>query len=183
MAAAVAAGEKRAALPAAKIFARGEYYFINKDGHKVIGVDGTMMPLDSGTQMVTGPNSQIKILLPDETWFSLGPNSDMVIDEFVFDPATSSGALTANFAKATFRFVSGKHKIKTKIEMHSCEGGIRGTDFEAAIDLNGVGYIKLYEGKIDITNKKSGNTFELNTGQQITIAADGSISQPERFSH
>ena len=42
------------------------------------------------------------------TIFTLGKNSDIVLDEFVYDPTTSLGKMTANVAKGTFRWVTGK---------------------------------------------------------------------------
>ena len=48
-----------------------------------------------GDRIVTGPGGGLQILLLDGTTFSLGPNTSMVIDEFVFNPATGTGKLAA----------------------------------------------------------------------------------------
>ena len=39
---------------------------------------------------------------------TVGPNSDMVIDTFVFDPTAGTGKFAANLTRGVFRFVGGK---------------------------------------------------------------------------
>jgi hypothetical protein len=175
---AAAMASARAALPAAKIFAHGEFYFVTKDGLKVTGTDGTMLPLDSGTRIVTGPNTVLKLLLPDETILTLFPNSDMVIDDFVYDPVNSATMAEARIAKGIFRWVTGKvsHKKDVNIKIPVGTIGIRGTDFEAMVEPSGAGYVKLFDGQLDITESKTGATLKLSAGQMISFTADGTFS-------
>jgi hypothetical protein len=55
----------------------------------------------------------------------------MVIDEFVYDPKTSKGKVTARILKGAFRFVSGKiaseNPSAVKIKLPTASIGIRGT--------------------------------------------------------
>jgi hypothetical protein len=175
---AAAMASARAALPAAKIFAHGEFYFVTKDGLKVTGADGTMLPLDGGTRIVTGPNTVLKLLLPDETILTLFPDSDMVIDDFVYDPVNSATKAEAKFAKGVFRWVTGKVSRKKDVNIKIPVGtiGVRGTDFEAIVDPNGAGYVKLFDGQLDITESKTGATLKLSAGQMISFTADGNLS-------
>jgi len=184
LAAAIAATAARATLPVANVFARGEYHFETKDARKLTGAEAAKLPWDGGTRAVTGPDGRIQVLLPDETVFTLGPNSDMVLDDFVYDPVTSASKFTANFAKGTFRFVTGKishHKdIKIKVAVGSI--GVRGTDFECMVDPSGAGYIKLFEGQLEIVEKKTGAILILSAGRMISFTADGDFSQPTELS-
>src|SRR5690242_17122862 len=41
--------------------------------------------------IATGPEGQTQILFVDESAISIGPSSDMTIDEFVYDPKTGAG--------------------------------------------------------------------------------------------
>ena len=50
-----------------------------------------------GDKLESADASRMQILLLDETVFTVGPNSQLVIDEFVYDPNTDTGKLTANF--------------------------------------------------------------------------------------
>lgn len=48
------------------------------------------------------------MLLLDGSTFTVGPDSSLVIDKFVYNPGTGKGALVANFSKGALRFVGGK---------------------------------------------------------------------------
>lgn len=65
-------------------------------------------PLFLNDHVTTDAAGRLQVLLLDETIFTLGPNSDMVLDDFVYDPKTSAGKITATIAKGAFRFVTGK---------------------------------------------------------------------------
>ena len=43
---------------------------------------------------------------------TVGPNSDLLIDEFVYDPAAGTGKLAANFARGVFRRLSAARLSK-----------------------------------------------------------------------
>ena len=59
-------------------------------------------PLFLNDHVTPDAAGRLQILLVDETIFTLGPNSDMVLDDFVYDPKTSAGKMTASIAKGTF---------------------------------------------------------------------------------
>lgn len=61
-----------------------------------------------GDRIVTGPAGGLQILLLDGTALSMGPNSSVVIDEFVFNPAEGTGKLAASIASGTLRVISGR---------------------------------------------------------------------------
>ncbi len=91
----------------------------------------TGKPVFAKDHVVTGAESRLQILLRDETTFTLGPNSDMILDEFVFDPATGAGKVSAKMAKGVFRFVTGKvaRRDPNSMKVTTPVGtiGIRGT--------------------------------------------------------
>jgi hypothetical protein len=84
-----------------------------------------------GDRIVTGPAGGLQIMLLDGTTFSIGPNSSMAIDEFVYDPATGAGKITASVARGTLRLISGKiarqdqEAIRVKLPVATV--GVRGT--------------------------------------------------------
>ena len=168
-----------------EVEARGEYYFLTKDGRKLTGKEANQVPLEEGTRMVTGSSGRIKMKLPDETTFTVGPNSDMVIDKFVYDPDNTPRTIMANMSKGVFRWVTGKMaqkdpaQMKVKIPIGTI--GIRGTDFETTVNHDGTGHAMLYFGQLEITEKKSGFTFVLNPGEKVMFGPDGSISRPMKF--
>lgn len=57
--------------------------------------------------ITSGTDSGMQVLLLDETVFTIGPESELTIDTFVFDPASGQGSLAANMTKGVMRFVTG----------------------------------------------------------------------------
>jgi hypothetical protein len=94
-------------------------------------------PLRSGEEILmrdalsSGPRSGMQILLLDETVFTMGPQSELIVDEFVYDPATKRGRVNASVTKGVFRFVTGwipKQDPKDmEVKLPSGTLGVRGT--------------------------------------------------------
>ena len=103
--------------------------------NKVTGEIGILvesgMPIYLGDRIITSPNSGMQILLLDETVFTIGPDSDVAIDEFVYDPATGDGRIVADMARGVMRFVTGKIPLNnpSSMDINLPVGsiGIRGT--------------------------------------------------------
>ena len=81
--------------------------------------------------VITDAQGKLQVMLLDETVFSLGPNSDMVLDEFVYDPNSGAGKVTASVTKGIFRLVTGKVAAKKPenmaVKLPTGTMGIRGT--------------------------------------------------------
>lgn len=94
-------------------------------------------PIFLGDAITSGRDSGMQIMLMDETVFSIGPNSEIAIDEFVYDPATDSGKVTASVAKGVFRFITGKIAQKRPedmtVRLPTATIGIRGTIVAGAV--------------------------------------------------
>ncbi len=89
-----------------------------------------------GDTVTSGPAGALQILLKDQTVFTVGPNCSMTIDEFVYDPASEDGTLSASIKKGTFRFMSGKiasNPNNVKLNSPVASMGIRGTMIEGVI--------------------------------------------------
>ena len=150
--------------------------------------DGTRVPIHPGsaiyfnTRIVTGEGGHMQITLLDDSLFTLGPDSNMVLDEFVYDPNTSIGKLTANFAKGTFRFVTGKMRHtqpdNARVKLPVGDLGIRGTDFEVKYEPGAAGYIALATGGLQIT-PTNGLPFSMEAGDKAVITADGTVLSPD----
>ena len=83
----------------------------------------------------------------DETTIRLTEHSQVVVDEFVFDPDPSKSTMALNFIKGTGRFVSSKKKRipndNISIRTNSATVGIRGTDFTITVKETGEALIIL----------------------------------------
>lgn len=140
------------------------------------------MDMYLGDHVVSDPGSRMQMLLLDQTVFSIGPNSDLVIDEFVYDPDTGNGKVAATFTKGLVRYVSGNvaksqpENVRIKLPVGTM--GIRGTivmlaDYEHAKDAiagmqaDDVAAVLLGPGPNNNTNAKKGG-FEVVTDQGST---------------
>lgn len=90
-----------------------------------------------GDAITSGTNSGMQVMLLDETIFTIGPNSAMSIDEFVYDPSTSAGKVAASVTKGVFRFITGKIARKRPedmtVRLPTATIGIRGTIVAGAV--------------------------------------------------
>ena len=90
-----------------------------------------------GDAITSGKDSGLQIMLLDETVFSIGPNSEISIDQFVYDPSTGAGKVTASIAKGVFRFITGKIARKRPedmtVRLPTATIGIRGTIVAGAV--------------------------------------------------
>lgn len=102
------------------------------------------LPVRSGMEMflqdqiTTGPGARLQILLLDQTTFTVGPQSEVTIDRFVYDPETGTGEVAAEVTKGIMRYVSGSvgknNPENVTLETPAATLGIRGTAlFVAAV--------------------------------------------------
>lgn len=106
----------------------------------------------------TGPKSAAQLTFLDQTSLTVGPNSSVVLDSYVYNPRTGAGDIAVRAAKGAFRFISGDaqkraYKIRTPVGTM----GVRGTIIDffifpngtlLAINLQGAFYVRLPDGRI-----------------------------------
>ncbi len=102
---------------------RGEEQILAKTGTRLMVND----------VMKTGADGAMGIILRDDTIISMGPSSQMVLSEFVFQPEQKHLGMLTKFLKGTFTYISG---VMAKLDPESVkvetpEGmvAIRGTHF------------------------------------------------------
>lgn len=88
-------------------------------------------PVFIGDEVTTAEGGHLQILLLDQTVFTIGANSTMIIDEFVYDPKTQNGKIKTSVTKGFFRYVSGKIGAKkpgnVSVKLPTATIGFRGT--------------------------------------------------------
>ena len=82
-----------------------------------------------GDAVATGANGRVGINFTDGTSFNLSSNARMVLNEFVYDPNSSSNSTVFNLTKGSFTFVAGKiaKSGDMKVDTPVATMGIRGT--------------------------------------------------------
>ncbi len=82
----------------------------------------------SNEKVATGPKGQAQMLFRDESALTVGPDAEVVLDEFVYDPKAKTGKIALNAVKGVFRFVGGKISKKSPVVLKTPTAtiGIRG---------------------------------------------------------
>jgi hypothetical protein len=123
----------------------------------------------------TEAESATKLIFLDETTLTLGPQSSVVLDRFVFDPDPSKASLVMTATKGIFRFASGKlPKNAYRLHTPAATIGIRGTVLELAIEpaarpgAQASVRIALDEGEATIDDCR-GEELVLRAGQSVEL--------------
>ena len=120
----------------------------------------------------TTASGLVQVLLVDGSTFTVGPNSDLVIDKFVYDPKKKTGEMVATFSKGTMRFIGGK--------LSKNEGGVKVNTPAGALAIRG----GMFQGSTSrgIYSFFYGHslTFTGRNGQTQTIFQPGYIARPAR---
>jgi len=111
------------------IVVRGKVEAIDASG--VVRVLGMKSPILRGDTIKTGPRGRVQMSFVDNTVISLGQKTEMVIEEYRFNPTKSDGAMLTRVNEGVFRVMGGAiTKIapdKFKTETPSATIGIRGS--------------------------------------------------------
>ena len=121
------------------VFAADAGSIKNIEGEAWIVRDGKQIPAKKGMRLrendtlKTGHDGVMGVFLRDDTIISMGPNSEMVLAVFIFQPRTDEFGMFTRFLKGSFTYISGvmarlnpeSVKIETPVSMVS----IRGTHF------------------------------------------------------
>ena len=91
------------------------------------------MKLQENDVVVTGRDSSAGVTFNDDSLLSVGPDSALAIDRFVFDTTTHAGRFDTSLRQGTLAAVSGKIAKQSpdamKVRTPSTILGVRGTEF------------------------------------------------------
>ena len=113
-------------------------------GAVVVVRQGQTIPVQPGLKiwmndtLRTGADGAIGVVFQDETLLSLGPESVLLIDEYVFAPKQGKFSIVLKMFKGTAVYLSGLiSKLapdSARFETPSASVGIRGTKFAVKVD-------------------------------------------------
>jgi len=96
------------------------------------------MRLQKGDQIRTGANGKVGLIFEDDTVISLGPNSMIAIDNFLFQPNEKRLSFIARIIQGTVSYLSGQiAKLapnQTRLETPYATVGMRGTHILVKVD-------------------------------------------------
>jgi len=107
-----------------------------RQGQNISATNG--MEIWENDTLRTGRNGSIGIVFTDDTFLSLGPESVLVIDEFVFAPKQGKFSIVLRMLKGTAAYLSGLISKLSPDSAHfktpTASIGIRGTKFVAKVE-------------------------------------------------
>jgi len=121
----------------------------------------------------------------DETRVDVTENSKLVIDEFVYDPNTSTGKLALKASFGTVRYASGQiaknSKQNVQIRTPTAVVGVRGTDFSLTVDETGNSTIILLPSCTEVP-APGGKVDRICVVGEIEVSSDmGSVILNQAF--
>lgn len=122
----------------------------------------------------TTTSGAVEVIFTDNSKLSLGPNSNAVIDEFVYaGPGNAAGSQTLKYTKGVFRYVSGAiPPEKVTVKTPAVTIGIRGTEFRTFVQTTGESCVAAVRHNV-FFKTVSGKTGEIPQGFSICISAGG----------
>ena len=104
---------------------------IERSGQRLPATVGQVV--QQGDVVITGADGSVGITFRDNSLVSVGPDSVLAIDRFVFDSTTHQGAFDSSLKQGTLAVVSGKLAKQSpdamKVKTPAAILGVRGTEF------------------------------------------------------
>ena len=117
-------------------------------------------------------------LFEDGTKLAVGPNSSIVIDNYVYAGGSAAKKLTLGATKGALRWISGKSDHSAyKITTPSGTLGVRGTAFDVYVGRNGVTAVTLLNGSAQFCNARGCETLKRRC-EFIIARPGGAVTKP-----
>ena len=138
-----------------------------------------------GETILSGTNSGTQILLLDQSTFTIGSDSEVIMDTFIYDPSTNDGKIVASVKQGSLKVISGliSKKNPDNLTVKVPEGtlGSRGTEFQTLVTKKRTDTLLIGPGKNNtlglrpgavLVGNKFGSTL-LNNPYSITTMQKG----------
>jgi hypothetical protein len=132
----------------------------------------------------TKPNSALEVTFLDGSKLSMGANSTMIVDDYVYSGPGGAGKQTLRATRGVFRFVSGTiPKDQVKVDTPTVTIGIRGTIFRLLMNEDQSGALAVEYGPngesytVFIKSKKTGQEIDLHSGEKVVFDPQGNYGE------
>jgi hypothetical protein len=165
-----------------------------------VGVSSAVNPQASGTppggttrQLVIGQDvvfnerittsaaGQTQLLFLDESAMTIGPNSDVTIDQFVYDPKSGTGKLAMSATRGVLRYVGGKLSKQDQavtVRTNTATLAVRGGAFIMTTEPARTEAIFIYGDGLTVNGVNNVPQTLRRPGFEIVAAAGAALSQP-----
>lgn len=120
----------------------------------------------------TEPSGAAEVIFLDKTTLSIGPNSTLTLDKFIYDPDPSKSKFIMSLSKGVFRFVTGdmskqSYTIKTPVTTMA----VRGTVFTVIVLGDGTTNTTVEDGEVVVLSCRSDTVVLSAPGASTTVRA------------
>lgn len=137
---------------------------------------GFRAPIFRFARLRTAPQGALEVTFLDRSKLALGPNSQIVIDQYVYGGPGGAGQQVVRYTQGAFRFISGNiPKEQVRIDTPTTSIGIRGTTIRTFVTEDGTTTVGLDHGAAFVTSKLTGQTVYLTPGEKVTIKPNGEM--------
>ena len=102
-----------------------------------------------GDTIISNSKSNAQILFLDQTVLTLGEETELTIDEFVYDPNSQDGSFVSTVKTGTVKFITGqiskKNPDNLEVKVPAGTLGARGTEFVVLSETNNESTVVLLE--------------------------------------
>jgi FecR protein len=123
----------------------------------------------------------VQVIFVDKTTLNIGPNSDLVIDEFVYNPNTGTGKMAATLTKGVLRVVGGNvthtegATIKTPVASVGVRGGVATISHSPTGGTQAINHF----GSLSVTSGgTTENVYRPGFGVTVEVSAGGTGQAP-----
>ena len=140
-----------------------------------VGID-----VSANERIVTRANDRAHLVFLDGSALTIGPDSDMTIDRFVYDPGQQTGDLAMSATRGVFRYVGGAISKKSAVivKTPSASIGIRGGIMTVALASDGSAIVTFLYGQSLTVTGFGGTSVATRAGSQILVPYNGPPQPP-----
>ena len=125
-------------------------------------------------------NSGTQILLLDQSTFTIGSESEVVMDTFIYDPETSDGKIVASVKQGSLKVISGliskKNPDSLTVEVPEGTLGSRGTEFQTNVSKGKTDTLLIGPGKNNTLGLRPGAVLVGNNKGQTLLNKPYSVA-------
>jgi hypothetical protein len=133
--------------------------------------------LNAGNRVDTQAGGRAGIQFPDGSYIRMSPSTTVTVSAVQLQKGGNlqSVSLTQKIGRTFVNVQKLVTGATFQVGGHSVSAQVRGTQFEMLVRANGTNLIKVFQGSVKVVGK---TTVTLNAGQEIDVAADGTLGAP-----
>jgi hypothetical protein len=128
---------------------------------RLVGAGGDIF---FGETITSDPTGVLRVVFDDRSKLELGPDSSIIVDEFVYAKKKSAQKLALQLVKGVFRFTSGEMaKEAYSLDTGKVQLGVRGTKFTVLADGLGSVSVTVERGAVEM--RAGGRSLLVEAGE------------------